>query len=85
MNGQIDEMVSIAKALTPANSEKANVIIDFADKKVLKCLIEGKDQQKDFDELRTYYQRVYPNLITQLEREAPITKKQESLSVKHKK
>ena len=66
-------MVSVSKKLGPSDMENASVVIDFADKKVLKCVIEGKPHDTDFDKMREYYVRVYPTLIEQLEREAPIT------------
>jgi hypothetical protein len=77
--GQIDEMVSTAKRVRTSDMDSANVILDFADKKVVKCLIEGKPHPTDFDKMRDYYDRVYPNLIQQLEREASITKAREKL------
>lgn len=80
--GQIDEMVSTGKRVRTSDMENANVILDFADKKVVKCLIEGKPHDADFDKMREYYNRVYPNLIEQLEREAAITKDQEKLAAK---
>ena len=52
----------------------ANIILDFADKKVVKCVIEGKEHDTTFDKMRDYYDKIYPNLIQQLEREAPIDK-----------
>lgn len=52
-----------------------NVIVDYGAKKVEKCVIEGKVQDTDFERLNEYYKRIYPALIHQLEREAPITVK----------
>ena len=80
--GQIDEMVSTARRVRTSDMENANVILDFADKKIVKCLIEGKPHDGDFDKMREYYNRVYPNLIEQLEREAAITKDREKLEAK---
>ncbi len=73
--GQIDEMVSISKKLKDSDMNTSNVILDFADKKVLKCVIESKQHDTTFEQMRDYYFNVYPELITQLEREAPITAK----------
>ena len=72
-------MVSTAKRVRTSDMDNANVILDFADNKVVKCLIEGKPHPTDFDKMRDYYNRVYPNLIEQLEREASITKAREKL------
>ncbi len=44
------------------------VIIDYAKKKVDKCVIEGKVVDTDFDKMNTYYKKVYTNLIEQLEK-----------------
>ena len=71
--GQIDEAVAVSKKIKPADLQTCNVIIDYAAKKVEKCVIEGKVVDTDFDRMDTYYKQVYPNLIAQLEREALIT------------
>jgi hypothetical protein len=62
--------------------DNANVILDFADNKVIKCVIEGKDHDTTFDKMRDYYVKIYPNLIEQLEKEASITKDREKLDSK---
>ena len=80
--GQIDEMVSVTKRVRTSDMESNNVILDFAEKKVVKCLIEGKDHDTTFDKMRDYYNRVYPKLVEQLEREASITKDREKLEAK---
>lgn len=72
--GQIDEQVAVGKKVKPADFQTCNVIIDYADKRVLKCVVEGKVVDTDFERMDTYYKQVYPNLIGQLEREAKITK-----------
>lgn len=74
--GQIDEMVTVSKKIKPADLQTCNVIIDYADKKVEKCVIEGKVVDTDFERMHTYYKEVYPNLIQQLEKEADITKQE---------
>ena len=71
--GQIDEQVSVSKKVKPTDQQMCNVILDYADKKVVKCVIEGKVVETDWDKMHTYYQKIYPNLIEQLEKEAPIT------------
>lgn len=80
--GQIDELVSLTAQLKPADLEVVNVIMDFAERKVVKCIIEGKPHDTTFEKLRDYYVGVYPNLIEQLEREAPIEKNLTSLKLK---
>lgn len=76
--GQIDEMVKVSKRIQQSDINTSNVIIDYADKKVEKCIIEGKEVETDFDKMHQYYKKVYPNLIDQLEKEALITKNQQS-------
>lgn len=71
-NGRIDEIVSLAKEITPRDKENANVIADFGTKTIVKSVIENKPYDADFDKLREYYLKIYPNLIGQLDREAPI-------------
>jgi hypothetical protein len=72
--GQIDEQVAVGKKVKTSDLQTCNVIIDYADKKVLKCVIEGKVVDTDFERMDAYYKQVYPNLIGQLEKEAEITK-----------
>ena len=80
--GQIDEMVSVTKRVRTSDMESNNVILDFAEKKVVKCLIEGKEHDTTFDKMRDYYNRVYPNLVGQLEKEAGIEKDRAKLEAK---
>ena len=74
--GQIDEMVKVSKRIQESDVSTSNVIIDYADKKVEKCVIEGKQIDTDFSRMHEYYKKVYPNLIDQLEKEELITKNQ---------
>jgi len=82
-NGQIDEMVSVGKRVRESDTNNSNVILDFAERKIVKCVIEGKDHESTFEQLRDYYNRVYPNLVDQLEREALITAQQEKPVNRH--
>lgn len=74
--GQIDEMVAVSKKVKPADLQTCNVIIDYAKKKVDKCVIEGKVVETDFEKMNEYYKKIYTNLIEQLEKEAGITSKE---------
>ena len=71
-NGRIDEIVSVAKDLNIRDKENANIIADFGTKTIVKSVIENKQHDADFDKLREYYLKIYPNLIGHLDREAPI-------------
>lgn len=76
--GQIDEMVKVSKRIQESDINTSNVIIDYADKKVEKCVIEGRKVETDFNKMNEYYKKVYPALVDQLEKEAVITKNQQS-------
>jgi hypothetical protein len=76
--GQIDEQVSIAKRVRNSDLSSSNIIVDYALKKIDKCVIEGKRPDMDFDKLNEYYKKIYPNLIAQLEKEAPISAKEKT-------
>ena len=73
--GQIDEQVTVSKKVKPSDLQTCNVILDYANKKVEKCIIEGKKLDTDWDRMHQYYQKIYPALIAQLEKEASITAK----------
>ena len=74
--GQIDEQVTVSKKVKKSDNQTCNVILDFAEKKVQRCIIEGKVVDTDWARLVDYYRNIYPQLIEQLEREAPITAKE---------
>ena len=84
VNGQIDEMVNVSKRVRTSDLNNANVILDFAEKKIMKCVIEGKNHDTTFEQMRDYYYKVYPQLVQQLEKEAPITAVQEKKASKIK-
>lgn len=73
--GQIDEQMTVAKKIRQSDIQTCNVILDFAKKKVEKCVVEGKVVDTDWDRMYAYYSKVYPNVIAQLEKEAGITAK----------
>lgn len=66
--GQIDEQVQVSKRVRNSDSQMCNVILDFLEKKVTKCVIESKVVDTDWDRMYTYYKNIYPNLIDQLEK-----------------
>jgi hypothetical protein len=75
-NGQIDELVQVGKKLKNSDMSTCNVILDYAENKIIKCVIEGKKTDTDWDRMNSYYKKIYPSLIDQLEKEADITKKE---------
>lgn len=74
--GRIDEEVSVSKKIKDNDMIAYNVIVDYATKTVLKCVIEGKNHDTTFDLMNAYYKKIYPKLIDQLEKEAVITARQ---------
>ena len=80
-SGKIDEMVTIGKQIKKRDITMTNVIMDFKERKVDKCLIDGKVLDTDFDNLYVYYQKLYPAIFERLaaengwtgEVESPIT------------
>lgn len=65
--GQIDEQVGFSKRLKAADQQTCNIIIDYKDRKVLKCFIEGKVVPTSFESMNSYYKQIYPDLIRDLE------------------
>ena len=70
--GQIDEVVAVSKQIRPRDNQMCNVIMDYKDKKVEKCIIEGKRVETTWENLDQYYRQLYPNIIERLEKEATI-------------
>jgi hypothetical protein len=68
--GQIDEVVSVSKNARPNDIQTCSVIMDYKNKKVDKCVIEGKKVDTDWEKLDAYYRQLYPSIIERLEAEA---------------
>ena len=68
--GQIDEVVSVSKNARPNDIQTCSVIMDYKNRKVDKCVIEGKKVDTDWEKLDAYYRQLYPNIIERLESEA---------------
>lgn len=69
-NGQIDEQVEVSRNLKPKDIQTCNVILDFKNSKVEKCIIEGKSISRDWEQLVGYYKQVYPSIIERIEKES---------------
>jgi hypothetical protein len=65
-NGQIDEVMAVARNLKTRDHQTANVILDFRELKVLKCSMSGVQVPKDFDRIVEYYMKHYEATITRL-------------------
>jgi coenzyme F420-reducing hydrogenase gamma subunit len=70
-NGQIDEQVELSKNVKPKDIQTCSVIMDFKEKKVDKCFIEGTVITTDWDKLVEYYKQVYPEVIEDLQKLNP--------------
>jgi hypothetical protein len=67
-NGQIDEQVEMTRNLKVKDQQVCNAILDFKEKKVVKCVIDGNSLPTDWIKMRGYYNQVYPEVIEQLEK-----------------
>ena len=66
--GQIDEQVTVSKRVRLSDNQVCNVILDFQTKQVQKCVIEGKVVETDWERMSSYYKKIYPTLVDQLEK-----------------
>jgi hypothetical protein len=65
-NGQIDEVMAVARSLKTRDHQTANVILDFKTLSVLKCSMGGVQVPKDFNRIVEYYMKHYESTITRL-------------------
>ena len=68
-NGQIDEVMAVAKNLKTRDHQTANVILDFRELKVLKCSMGGEQVPRDWDRIVSYYHQHYESTIARLFKE----------------
>jgi hypothetical protein len=66
--GQINEQVGFVKRLRKSDEQDNNIILDYKEKKLVKCFIENKRIDSDFTQLNSYYKQIYPDLISELEK-----------------
>jgi hypothetical protein len=65
-NGQIDEVMAVARSLKSRDHQTANVILDFQTLSVLKCSMGGVQVPRDFNRIVEYYMKHYESTITRL-------------------
>jgi hypothetical protein len=65
-NGQIDEVMAVARSLKTRDHQTANVILDFKTLSVLKCSMGGVQVPRDFDRIVEYYMKHYESTVTRL-------------------
>ena len=65
-DGKIDEAMSVAKKVKSWDNATANVILDFKDQKVVRCIIDGAKLDTTWDQIVAYYYPIYTNIIERL-------------------
>lgn len=65
-NGQIDEVMAVAKNTKSRDLQMANVILDFKTLTVVKCSMGGVNVPRDFNRIVEYYMQHYEATITRL-------------------
>jgi hypothetical protein len=68
-DGKIDELVGIGKKIKRADHQIVNIIMDFKERVVDKCIIDGNRVDTDWDNLYAYYKGVYPAIVDRLSEE----------------
>lgn len=67
-HGKHNEMINLDDQLRTRYSTDAAIILDYQDKKVIKCRFRHDDgTKKTFDELNTFYKQHYASIIERLE------------------
>jgi hypothetical protein len=69
-NGQIDEQAEVSTKIRTRDIQTANIIMDFKENKIEKCLIDGKTINQSWEQTYEYYKKVYPAIFERLEKEA---------------
>ena len=67
-NGQMDESVAIGRNVKRTDLTTASVILDFKEQKVIKASFNGELAEKNWERVRDFYYRHYPNYIDPIEK-----------------
>ena len=67
-NGQMDEVVTVAKRTKTRDIQSAAVILDFKLSSVVKCSMDGVVVPKDWQRIRDFYHQFYGQIIDDLEK-----------------
>jgi len=65
-NGKIDEGMTVAKKVRTRDWQTANVILDFAEQRVLKASLRDNTIPKDWDRIVGYYYPFYTAIMERL-------------------
>jgi hypothetical protein len=67
-NGQMDEVVTVARQTRMRDIQSAAVILDFKTRAVVKCSMDGTVVPKDWQRIRDFYHQHYSQVIEDLEK-----------------
>ena len=67
-NGQMDEVVTVARQTRMRDIQSAAVILDFKTRTVVKCSMDGTVVPKDWQRIRDFYHQHYSQVIEDLEK-----------------
>ena len=67
-NGQMDEVVTVAKRTKNRDIQSAAVILDFQTRSVVQCSMDGVVVPKDWQRIRDFYHQHYSQVIDDLEK-----------------
>lgn len=70
-NGQIDEQCGVTTRLKKSDQSMCNIILDYYERRVEKCVVDGRVLDTNWNLINDYYKKVYPSLIEQLEASNP--------------
>lgn len=65
-NGKIDEVMTVSNKIRPKDHQMTNIILDFKDQVVLKCIMDGEQVPKDWDKIVSYFYQYYQATIERL-------------------
>lgn len=65
-NGQIDEVMAVARKLKKKDWQLCNVILDFKEQKVLLASVKGMTATRDWDTIVSYYYKHYAATIERM-------------------
>lgn len=65
-NGKYNENVKLDDRIRNRDSSYASVILDYKDRKIVKCRLDA-DMEKDFETLNNFYKQHYAQAINGLE------------------
>ena len=66
-NGKYSEQAKADSKIRNKDLPLATVILDYKERKIVKCNLDASLDQRDFDKLNDFYKQHYLNIIAQLE------------------